>query len=684
MTETKKNLKKVLNYTLLLSALIILVAQSPAALLSIYEEQSEINPNMLKYLYLQSAYFYFVTIFSVIAYFRFNKDRFLEKSAFYIWIYSLFYLFTRIPYGFDVTDQGYHLSNSWAMLSDNISNNMGLTWLTSLSNGIWLKIVRYPSVIWARIGYAIIVSLIIYFSLKIAYLYIRKSYLIFISFLIVSLFYVRYNYYLTINYDNLPVIVLLISLFLMLSSVKKEKPPILISILSGVLLGIATFMKFSMILSAFIPVLIFLEQDCDMKRKLKQILPIFYGMFGTLFIGFILMIITGLFNEFSESFGNIVFQKHSIVNSEQISSNDHNITGSYIGNDIYDLNPVDSIENKPEINTHLFTNPGNINTPARLFKLYSYHTWIFASRTPAILCLIIIMHFLFFLLNSKYSKFIIVLLFGAVIAISFKHSFSEYPIALFSIILAILFMGLDSKNTLGEYKTLILCSLSLFVVSFAGSNLSFNTAFRSGGAVLLTFVAVGVSNKKIRIPWLDKTLDLKYNIMLLLVIMIFSVNSALYLSTHRDMPRKYLTQMFASDELFGVFSNYQRVQVVDELIEFVKSTETKNKKAVFVGHLPMFYYLLDKEPVIRNPWIEVGKSDYVLTFESLQGEDLPPLVVISKVNAKSNFWPIDGSFMDGEHDIKWKEYFEYFVIKNDYLLSFENDMFLVYIKEPQY
>ena len=127
---------------------------------------------------------------------------------------------------------------------------------------------------------------------------------------------------------------------------------------------------------------------------------------------------------------------------------------------------------------------------------------------------------------------------------------------------------------------------------------------------------------------------------------------------------------------------YSRVKAVDELIEFMEGSTFQNNTAVVVGHMPMLHFLLKKDLVSRTPWIEISNfRNFSNKMELLDCDDLPSAVIISEKSGRSQYWPMMDIYDNySRYDLKWKDYFEYFVRKNNYILGFENDVFRVYHK----
>ncbi|MCK4978741.1 MAG: hypothetical protein KAS62_00015 [Candidatus Delongbacteria bacterium] len=698
MIELIKRYKKILNYIVILIAVLVLVAKAPFTLLQIYEEQCLSNPNLKTFLYLESLYFFTVIVFFLIIYFRFDRDRFAQRGAFYIWIASFLYLLSRIPYGFDVTDQGYHLSKAWMLVNGDYANNIDMIWLTSFLGGLWLKIVGHPSILWARFGYSILVSLIIYINVKILFLYFSKNIKNILLLSITALFFIHYNYYLTINYDNLPLFIILLSAFFLLKNIKLKKPLLSLSVVSGALIGFSFFFKVSMLSSILIPIIVLLEYQINSKERIRNILTTYSAMGISVALMLFILFFSGYLNSFCNSFYNAAFEERS-VKKELLSKKPNDImTNSEIAHidslsykeNVFELFLTDSMKNSDlRKNPDYFMNSGDINSISSLFGRYKNDLWKTLQYFFLLVQSLLLLYFILAMIKTGFLKGVFVFISVGLLLSSNIIDFGTYPIFLtaYSLVLVVLYVGLSiiTSRDPSEIKPLILVSILIFFTSFGGSNLSFITAFRSGGAMLLVSIAMMLSynNFTFLVNKFNIKVNLKYNMFILIVLMFFSLKYVPFMNIHRDSEKKHLTQMFKSKELYGIFSTASRVNAVDSLMNFMISVKTVNHKAIFVGHLPMLYYLLDKELVLSSPWSEVENfEDFIKKHELLHDTELPSIAICSKISARSEFWPII-NIPNNEFSIelKWYDYFNYFVDKNNYELKYQNSMFKVFIKE---
>lgn len=156
--------------------------------------------------------------------------------------------------GFDVTDFGYHFTNQYLIVNYPLDSVYfsPLALLSDIAGGLWLSLIGYPSLLWAKIGGALLYAIsacIVYSILK---NYFDKK-MVFFVVLITTLFLtMRSSCY--IHYFTFPAFLILIGLWLLnkllLSDSQSKEYAIF-----GFLLG---FMLIPIILSRVTLVLLFL------------------------------------------------------------------------------------------------------------------------------------------------------------------------------------------------------------------------------------------------------------------------------------------------------------------------------------------------------------------------------------------------------------------------------------------
>lgn len=160
--------------------------------------------------------------------------------------------------GFDMTDEGFNLTNQWLMINANPyyewSSFNGMIWLSDLAGGIWLKIIGDLGLIGARLGWALVMGL----TGLVAYLTLKRYFHPLISLLGVTATALASMYHdtMTINYNNFPALLLVGAAGLLLVSQergasRRSKPGF--AVLGGLLLGLGVMARLPLVLSLFLP-----------------------------------------------------------------------------------------------------------------------------------------------------------------------------------------------------------------------------------------------------------------------------------------------------------------------------------------------------------------------------------------------------------------------------------------------
>ncbi len=126
---------------------------------------------------------------------------------------DILYFFLPLAYGvlwvhigLDITDTGYSLSHAWYGRQPSVvPSGYYLVMGSHIANGLWLKLLPYPSVIWARYGGILLLSLIFYLSVLVAgeFMTTDNKLLLFVSLAIIPFLYVHTLY--LIDYNSFPV-----------------------------------------------------------------------------------------------------------------------------------------------------------------------------------------------------------------------------------------------------------------------------------------------------------------------------------------------------------------------------------------------------------------------------------------------------------------------------------------------
>jgi hypothetical protein len=555
-----------------------------------------------------------------------------------IWLVIFLFIFPCFNLGFDLTDEGWQLAKAWGILHGDFENNADLIWGSSFLNGLWMLIINKPSLIWSRIAYLLFIPFFGIISYMILKEFFPRKNVFFSVITAFLLFNKTFLIYSTANYYYLPVFASLLSFLLLIRFHKSEKPFFRYIILSGVLAGICIHLKFTYIL--IIPVfLIYFIWFNDKSFKLKSALYFYSSLFITVMIGFIFLFFQGgavdlvyehgrlsIFDMFGYFFGT------SEVNSS-LNYSAKNLFGIYLK----DLASVINLAFVPII----------------LLASSSYFIKIY----PKI-------------------KHLVTIIFGVILYFYIFQDISVSHLKIISTVLGIGTLLLFFKPENSKLRLPYYIFISIFALSFLGSGTGFYAGVFSLGFFGFTAFAIVTAtdygsdriNAKMLLPAFITTS---------IILQIFKSYSP-----YRDLPSEYLNTEFKSSELIGIYSFKERVEAVDEFLDFVNKENIRENKVIFVA-MPMFYYLLDVNPVISET------HDVILGFEQLKkevAEANPDIIVVPVQSPRGQLWPLPQNAghwtKDGfeKQTVHYYKFYNNYITENNFEKIFENAMFIVYRK----
>lgn len=556
---------------------------------------------------------------------------------FLVFIIVLLYYLYWIPYGLDITDHGYALSRAWY---EGEGSYISSAWQVRKGSfviiGFWLHILNFPSVIWARFGYALVVSGIALLSYKIIVLYIKENrFFIFISIIATSIIPIV-KASLTLNYNTIPVLIILLAFYILFKGILSKKS--FYYLFAGILISISIFSRLTYFPYIGLPLLIFLAiyyKNRQLPNFLKNVSFTYIGVtIGFLIVGIYLLLDNSLsyYTKFLQfTFNNFL----NINNSEDIKS----------------LSVTD-------IGSHGFSN---------LITLYLNELW----DVFLISLLFIITFFLIpGILKLKSLLQIVIGIAGAGLYFyyAYKINFSEWYYSIIAIALASLIVYFIFKSKY-ERAPLILIFFSLIftVLSFIGTNNGIQNIIHSGGIILpLSLSLVLIRN----IHFTYKKLTLKFNISYLIFVFGIIYFSYVVKSSfvYRDSKREKLTTMSTIPALWGVYSTKERIESVDNLVLAFDSLKIQDEEYQTINKNLLFPFLSDKKPVSISWNISFDnfiKYDYSFKY-----------LIISQKNPRHKDWPKNKDLYDKRDKVEVEQFIEY--ANKNYSVVYENVMFKIY------
>lgn len=634
--KTEKYLRKYLYHALIVFVAILLFVRSPFNQKILTENITSAESSFINF----EFFIYLTWSVLFLGLFIFLKRKF--ENLFYpfiIWNFIFILISFTYNLGLDLTDEGWQLAKSWGFFHGNPIENSDLIWGSSFINGLWLLIKHDPSVLWSRIGFLFFIpfnGIIIYYILN--EFHNKKTSFIStaVSFLFFYRFYLNYS---VINYYYLPVFSILISFLFLIKFHKNtnSRPSVKYLIISAVFSGFAIHLKFTFIL--IVPFFIIYLYLFPNKNRFRSMLLYYSGMFSAVILGFLILFILGGASELT-------------TDSTRLSI----------------MNMFKTVFAQGQVNSSL-----NYSFK-HLMNLYFHDIYLIFKELPVIFSAV----FICSLTAYRFPRFKLFLTLFLGLFLSFVVLvFQDNHLVSIEIVLSLaLLIALFNKNSSRNPTILIFLMLSVCALSFIGSGLSLFASLISLGFYGIAAVTISelVGSRSDIVNF--KTVY--YSVIILVV----ATQVFKPYSPYRDLPSSYLNTMFKSTELEGIYSFKERVDVVDEFMDFAKTENIRSEKVIFVA-MPMFYFLLDVNPVISET------HDVILGFEQLKKEVIlaePDVIVMPLQSPRGQLWPLpqnadfwtrDGFERQTAHYYKfYKEYLE----ENNFKIIFENTMFVAYRK----
>ncbi len=572
-------------------------------------------------------------------------------------ILFIFYVTMNIQ-GFDVTDYGYHFTNQYSLLNYPIDTIYfsPLYLLSDIAGGLWLSLIGYPSVLWGKIGGALLYTICACIVYSVLEKYFNKKMVFFV--VLTSTLFLTMIPGCFIHYFTFPAFLILIELWilnaLLLSNPQSKKYD-----LFGFLLG---FMLIPIILSRITLVLIFLipvafilyfaikKENIDEYKRISFIAII--GIFSSLIIFICVSIYLGIFES---SIANIIS-----TFGESARGNNINLNDDYAMINLVYLYIFDYIK--------ILIGTGIVVFGLLIISQIKEKTGdLFAD----ILLILIPLASLFFIFISGYPVDF------------FSTNIVLVTIGLILLLTAVFFFADRGENR--NLSLLLIAGAIIMIINPIGSNTGvIKSAYGFWLILPLSFLCAYQIRTSVKNSRISSILSMIPAILIVLLITSLFFQSV---NVYRDDPnRMNLTEGFSHPSLSGVYSTNERVEVVDEALKVIEDNSDDGDELLMVNNIPMFYYLTKTKPALGNPWLFLEPIEKI-KFEqnTLENEHkYPELLIIAKVNTRYRYWPeADLTTLKTEDQEKLSYIKNRYIRELHYTSLWENEAFEIY-KKPHY
>jgi hypothetical protein len=616
-------------------SLVWLFLKSP--LNPLYSQYSHADMHAVRYEFYLWIFIFGFFIWLIFFVNRRNYEHHLTK----ILIFSTAFLYlVLIPYGYETTDTGFTLSKQWAMFNGMWSENFDAIAGTNLIGGIWLMIPGVPSLLWARFGFVILQTLIVFFIFLInASFFGRvKAFALVLFFTFTTSF---FQYYHTINYDNLPFLLLLISIYFTIKDQKNDGSEGYGFFISGFFISLCMFCKITYISALLIPVFFIIHKKSG--RRFANLYKYFAGFICGLAATLIFMVFSGSFSSYVEYFRDILtdFLRQKSPEEQTLALRDHSATA--------------------------------------LTKSYGDQFLKTMINSIILLPVIFSLHFISKRIKNKYFYYMLTTVSGSFIywrVFNLSGDRANTHIGILSLLLSIYLIACILPKD-GRYGIFFvgLIFIIVFVQSFIGSDLGVTTSFRCGAGILLASVVYSImlSGNEISI----RSQAVIFATLPLFVIFFFVKDYRPY----REQNMGFLHTGFDYPPLAGIVTNKYRSAVADSLYLYLNGiSNLKQKKIFFSKGNALGYYLTGTVYPHKSPWDTINKFDDIKDDFMIKA---PDYFIFSYYTHRDPIWP--------EIDIKWYseslyeekaqrfyDFYRNFIAKNNYIEVYKNSFYTVY------
>lgn len=551
-----------------------------------------------------------------------------SNSAIKVFLISLLVLCYWIPLGFDITDEGRRLSFSWFLIDDpngvSVDSKFGSHFLLYL----WLKLLPGPSVLWARLGYAIVKSLTVLLIFNICKTLATPRSAVVASLLSLPLILVMGGQ--VINYNNVPVLMATGAIFLLLFpnpwNAKKKRWT---QLLAGCLLTFTVISKFTMLPILALPLALFFSTKSTKADTFRNVSWVMGGILLSA-AGFLLIL------HFSDLLSTFI----------------EHIRKAYIDGFF-----SDGKQSQLKMHRHDRETILNIYSQQSLRLL---HLLMFIL--PVLLMSLTFLH-------QKLHRLWLGAPLVIIVLSVWMFGYETHSYVIIALCIALWPIGFVAPQV-REHRAALTMAVFLALASFIGSNNGLRTMLYSGAIALPTSILFSLFMTGERPQWINP-LALKKSTVALAMAFAMILLHLKGDNIYRDVQRNAIDTPFQTAALAGIFSNAERVESLDGVLENIKSGQSKSLLAV--NTIPGMHYLTN---VPWNVWGKYWKMN-AEREQSFNESTAPELIVINLKNSRQDAWPSTDQ-VSIKKDLPYVQFYMDMLPRSTYKKTYANEVFEVW------
>lgn len=620
--------------------------------------------------FLMSVSYFLISIsFALFLFFYVDREKFnMFKAYIFYLIIFLFTLFW-LPFGVDLTDAGEQLSTAWFLFDDpNFLYTKSFTKLGSwMVNSLWLNLLDSPSVLWERIAGLFVMTGIGFTSFMIVRKYRDDNYTFFGTLIVYTLVLCRNSPELKIDYNNIPMLTVLIGLYLFscFEFNKQGRKKYIFLISGSLLIYISTLLRFPFILFVPMPLLYFilkrLYKDISTKIMLKNI-----------FFSYIIPLI-GLVS---------IFIFFYFYKKEMVSRYTDFITGF-----------IRSVSSISVVSFEIMGDDSLLRKHS--YYLFLLKRYIFDFIKIFVFALLFLSGFFIAkpvfnnILNKKRKlRKLLIPLFILVLTVLMLIKGWFWYMGILGFCIAVLVYIKHNGISMKDEFFLLFWGIVLVLVSFQGSNTSIRLAFPSGAIlIIIPYIIQLVKDKQKALAKHNITFVFRLVTAFFIIMLLIGLGKKVFSNGKRDYPLWKMTHTYDSPVLFGVLGSKARTEAIDELIEVCEKEIHKENTVITMNHIPAINFYINRNFYLSHAWTEflrMPKLSINLDMDEKM-KKRPDFIIYAKSSGRNPTFPESKQIISTEDydiiNIKESAYLHNYLKQKAYISIFENKGFILY-KSP--
>ena len=503
-----------------------------------------------------------------------------------IFLYPLILIFQ----GGDLTDTGF-LATNYFFFFENINNGFARFFLTNFIGAMWIKLFPGFGILGLRFLYLVFLWLSIIINYHLLRDFTKSKVLLLFSFFVSTVFLLR-NITIFFDYDIASWAFISLANILLVKGNKNNNQTFFL--ISGIAVGIAMFCK----ISSLACLLLFILGLIYFRLKIKFVLSFIFGFFLLVLVVFLLMdefkVLDSYLKSISKLFGLVLFKEDLGLNTSH-----SNLISIYVRSILY------------FIPFFCFT------IAVYVFIIYSFQ--LIKNKSLLFILILIIFSLSWYIINNGAFR-----VWNTYLTFSYL---SDLKYIVSGLCLLPLIYGWRFSGV--RFVLLILFLSVIGQVLGTNTGLFFKLCYGLTALIPLAVVFLEKANKS-KFLFLTVFSDSLINFFLCFILF-FSVLSTIGFIYHVEYgiasrtKCTYVTDNPKMTHILTTKENKEKIEVISESI-------TKNllnfKEMYIFGHQPLFYYLTEKKPAIKNYWLSYNCRTADGLFYELK--DVKPVIIDTK------------------------------------------------------